>query len=60
MIYFDTLKLERLYCEPNAFNVALNRTLQRAGFRYRFTQHTTPSGLNVPQAVTRWVLERPG
>jgi len=31
-IYFDVLELERLFCEPNAFNIAPNRTLQRAGF----------------------------
>lgn len=34
-LYFDLLKLTRLYCEPNAFNVAPNRTLQKAGFAYR-------------------------
>jgi RimJ/RimL family protein N-acetyltransferase len=32
--YFKALELQRLFCEPNAFNVAPNRTLQRAGFRY--------------------------
>ena len=31
-IYFKLLALERLFCQPNAFNVAPNRTLQRAGF----------------------------
>jgi len=31
-IYFERLKLKRLFCEPNAFNVALNRALQKAGF----------------------------
>jgi ribosomal protein S18 acetylase RimI-like enzyme len=33
-IYFDKLKLDYVYCEPNAFNTAPNRTLQKAGFRY--------------------------
>src|SRR3954447_23157922 len=28
-IYFDVLEIERLFCEPNAFNVAPNRTLAR-------------------------------
>ena len=28
------LKLKRLFCEPNAFNVAPNRALQKAGFKY--------------------------
>jgi RimJ/RimL family protein N-acetyltransferase len=57
-LYFDVLELERLICEPNAFNVAPNRTLQRAGFRYDKTHMTVPNRLNYHQAVTRWVLER--
>ena len=56
-IYFDLLKLKRLFCEPNAFNVAPNRTLQKAGFKYLKTHKTVPSPLNYHQAVTRWVLE---
>ena len=58
-IYFQVLELERLFSEPNAFNVAPNRTLQRAGFRYLFTHETTPGPLNFPQTATRWVLARP-
>lgn len=57
-IYFDALNLQRLYCEPNAFNVAPNRTLQKAGFRYLKTHMTVPGPLNFHQAVTRWVLEK--
>ena len=57
-LYFEVLQLERLICEPNAFNVAPNRTLQRAGFRYVKTYMTVPGWLNNHQAVTRWVLER--
>lgn len=57
-IYFDRLRLERLYCEPNAFNVAPNRTLQKAGFTYLKTHHTVPGPLNFHQAVTQWVLEK--
>jgi RimJ/RimL family protein N-acetyltransferase len=55
--YFEVLAIERLYCEPNAFNVAANRTLQAAGFQYLFSHHATPSPINFPQATTRWVLE---
>ncbi len=58
-IYFEALALQRLFCEPNAFNVAPNRTLQRAGFTYVKTHMTVPGPLNYHQAVTRWVLERP-
>lgn len=57
--YFEVLRLERLYSEPNAFNVAPNRTLQRAGFRYVLSHETTPGPMNLRQVTTRWVLERP-
>jgi RimJ/RimL family protein N-acetyltransferase len=57
-LYFDRLKLKRLFCEPNAFNVAPNRTLQKAGFKYLKTHMTVPGPLNFHQAVTRWVMER--
>lgn len=55
--YLRVLELERLFCEPNALNVAPNRTLQRAGFRYLFSHECTPGPINVPQVTTRWVLE---
>jgi RimJ/RimL family protein N-acetyltransferase len=57
-IYFDRLRLKSLFCEPNAFNVAPNRTLQSAGFKYLKTHMTVPGPLNYHQAVTRWVVER--
>ena len=57
--YFGILQLERLYCEPNAFNTAPNRSLQRAGFRYLFTHNAKPNPINFQQATTRWVMERP-
>jgi RimJ/RimL family protein N-acetyltransferase len=57
-LYFDKLRLKRLYCEPHAFNVAPNRTLQKAGFKFLKTHMTVPGPLNYHQAVTRWVIER--
>jgi RimJ/RimL family protein N-acetyltransferase len=57
-IYFQRLKLKRLFCEPNAFNVAPNRTLQKAGFKYLKTHMTVPGPLNFHQAVNRWMIER--
>ena len=57
-LYFDVLGVKRLFCEPNAFNVAPNRTLQRVGFRYVKTYMTVPGPLNFHQAVTRWVMEK--
>ena len=57
-LYFERLKLKRLFCEPHAFNVAPNRTLQKAGFKYLKTHMTVPGPFNFHQAVTRWVIER--
>lgn len=57
-IYFRLLEIKALYCEPNALNVAPNRTLQRAGFKYLKTHWSVPGPLNYHQAVTRWVVER--
>jgi RimJ/RimL family protein N-acetyltransferase len=57
-IYIKTFELQRLFCEPNAFNVGPNRTVQKAGFKYLKTYMTVPGPLNYHQAVTRWVLER--
>ena len=57
-LYFERLRLKRLFCEPNAFNVAPNRALQKAGFKYLKTHMTVPGPLNFHQAVTRWVIER--
>ena len=57
-LYFDRLQLKSLFCEPNALNVAPNRTLQKAGFKYVKTYMTVPGWLNFHQPVTRWVIER--
>jgi RimJ/RimL family protein N-acetyltransferase len=57
--YFRVLDLKRLFSEPSAFNVAPNRTLQRAGFRYLLTHEAQPSPINLWQVTTRWVLDRP-
>lgn len=56
-LYFHRLRLQRLFSEPNAFNIAPNRALQKAGFRYVKTHMTVPGTLNYHQAVTRWVME---
>jgi len=56
--YFRVLELRRLFCQPNAYNVAPNRTLQRIGFRYVSTEEMQPSPINFPQPLTRWVLDR--
>lgn len=57
-LYFQNLGLKQLFCEPNAFNAAPNRTLQKAGFKYVKTHMTVPGPLNFHQAVNRWVMDR--
>jgi RimJ/RimL family protein N-acetyltransferase len=57
-LYFNSLKLERLVCEPYAFNVAPNRTLQKVGFKYIKTHETIPGPLNFYQPVNRWMMEK--
>ncbi|MGJ4949477.1 GNAT family N-acetyltransferase [Bradyrhizobium sp. HKCCYLS20291] len=57
-LYFDRLQLKQLFCEPNAYNTAPNRALQKAGFRYLKTYKTVPGPMNYRQAVTRWMIER--
>jgi RimJ/RimL family protein N-acetyltransferase len=51
----DVFRLKRLYCEPNAFNVAPNRTLQRADFRYVCSREGRPNPINSYQTTTIWV-----
>lgn len=55
--YFDHFQLKRIICEPNAFNTAPNRTLQKAGFRFVKTYETVPGPINFSQAVTQWIIE---
>jgi RimJ/RimL family protein N-acetyltransferase len=57
-IYFETLGIQQLFCEPYALNAAPNRTLQKAGFKYVMTHETVPGPLNFHQPVNRWVLAR--
>jgi RimJ/RimL family protein N-acetyltransferase len=57
-IYFETLLISRLFCEPYALNAAPNRTLQSVGFKYIKTHETVPGPLNFHQPVTRWMLEK--
>ena len=57
-LYFEALQIKRLFCEPYALNVAPNRTLQKAGFKYVKTHETVPGPMNFHQPVTRWMIER--
>jgi RimJ/RimL family protein N-acetyltransferase len=55
----DVLRLKRLYCEPNAFNAAPNRTLQKAGFTYVRSREVRPNPINTFQMTTIWVYVQP-
>ncbi len=55
-VFFEVFGFERLLSEPNAFNTAPNRTLQKAGFKYVSTQHRSPGPLNFVQTTNLWVL----
>jgi len=57
-LYFDALRIKTLYCEPYALNIAPNRTLQKAGFKYLMTHETIPGPLDFHQPVNRWLLSR--
>jgi RimJ/RimL family protein N-acetyltransferase len=51
----EALRLKHLYCEPNAFNIAPNRTLQKAGFTYVCSREGRPNPINTHQTTTIWV-----
>ena len=55
--YCEVLRLARLYSEPNACNVAPNRTLQSAGFRYVRSRRCRPTPINTHQVTTIWLYE---
>ena len=57
-LYFKNLRLQTLYCEPNALNAAPNKTLEKTGFRFVKNHITTPGWLNFEQPVNLWELNR--
>ena len=57
-IYFDRLRLQRLWCEPYAENPAPNRTLPKLGFRFVKRHRTVPGPINFEQDVNLYCLER--
>jgi RimJ/RimL family protein N-acetyltransferase len=57
-LYFDNLKLKKLYCEPYALNAAPNKALEKAGFKFVKEYTTIPGFLNFEQPVKRWEMTR--
>ena len=52
--FCDVLRLKHLYCKPNAFNVAPNRALQKAGFSHVCSRECQPTPINAYQTTTVW------
>jgi RimJ/RimL family protein N-acetyltransferase len=57
-IYFETYKLQQLFCEPAAQNQAPNKTLQKLGFTFIKEYETTPGWINYQQKVNQWCLSK--
>ena len=56
-LFFEKLKLQRLFSEPYALNPSPNRTLPKAGFKFVKSYMTIPGSINFEQQVNRWVIE---
>ena len=56
--YFETFKLESLFCEPAASNTAPNKTLEKLGFDFLKSYDTVPGRITFYQTVNRWVLTK--
>ena len=57
-LFFERLKLERLYCEPYALNPAPNKTFEKLGFTLEKEYITIPGAMNFEQPVKRWTLTK--
>ena len=55
-LFFENLKLKKLYCEPYALNPAPNKTLEKIGFEFVKEHITIPGFLNFEQRVNLWQL----
>ena len=58
-LYFDNMKLEKIYCEPYALNPAPNRLLEKAGFTFVKEYTTKPGAITFEQPVKRWEIHKP-
>ena len=56
-IYFERLRLKRLWSEPYAENAAPNRALVKLGFEFVKRYRTVPGPINVEQDVNLYRLE---
>ena len=58
-LYFERLRLKRLWCEPFAGNPAPNQTVQRLGFEFVKQYRTVPGATAFEQDVNLHRLVRP-
>lgn len=57
-IFFDKLKLKKIFCEPYALNPAPNKTLEKVGFDLVKEYVTTPGPMNFEQPVKLWEMTK--
>src|SRR5262249_34973208 len=58
-LYFDRLRLQRLWCEPFAGNPAPNRTVRKLGFEFVKQYRTVPGTTAFEQDVNLYRLVAP-
>jgi RimJ/RimL family protein N-acetyltransferase len=57
--YFNNFKLEKVYCEPNAYNEAPNKTLPKVGFIFKEKlENVIPGWINFPQDINVWEMTK--
>lgn len=57
-LFFERLKLKRLYCEPYSKNEAPNKALIKLGFKYKKSHRTIPGSINFEQEVNTYTLKK--
>jgi len=58
ILYFKTLDIQTLLCEPYAKNPAPNMALKSLGFEFVKNYKTVPGSINFEQDVNQWRLTR--
>lgn len=57
-MFFETLELKTICCEPYALNPAPNKVLSKVGFAFVKTHVCIPGSLNFEQEVNLWKMDR--
>ncbi len=57
-LFFENLKLEKLFCEPFALNPAPNNALKKIGFEFQKSYTTIPGSINFEQPVNLWMMSK--